>query len=319
MRSDAGRPRFAELEEALGELYPAARAATGGEVSRQIPRLALVDPELFGVAACGLDGRRFALGDARVPFCVQSCWKPVGYALALEEHGAAAVHRHVGWEPSGHGFNAITLDDRGLPFNPMINAGALVCCSLLRAELGSAERFEHASAGWSRLCGGERPGFDNAVFLSEREHSDRNRAIAHFLREHGAFPRGTDLAATLELYFQCCSIQSTAEQLSVVAATLARGGVCPQGGERVLRADTVRHVLSLMSSCGMYDFSGEWAFAVGLPAKSGIAGAILVVVPGLGGLASYAPRLDEHGNSVRGIALFRALVERLRLHAYDRL
>jgi glutaminase len=201
----------------------------------------------------------------------------------------------------------------------MINAGAIMSSALIRPDVPLADRFDHVLEMWRRLAGGARPGFSNSTYLSERRTADRNFALGYFMREHHAFPAGTDLVDTLEFYFQCCSLEMTVETLSVVAATLANGGVCPLTEERVLRPDTVQRVLSLMYSCGMYDFSGEWAFRIGLPAKSGVSGVILVVVPNVMGFATWSPRLDRHGNSVRGIEFCRELVTTFNFHNYDNL
>ncbi|MFK0573001.1 glutaminase [Endozoicomonas sp.] len=170
---------------------------------------------------------------------------------------------------------------------------------------------------WSRLCAHEPPGYDNAVYLSERDTADRNFALAYFMRESNAFPKNTDIHKTLDFYFQCCFLQGTTEQLSIMAATLAGGGVCPFTGEQVFAPDTVQKCLSLMYSCGMYDFSGEWAFRIGLPAKSGVSGLILVVIPNVMGFACWSPRLDRNGNSVRGIEFCKELINTFNFHNYD--
>jgi glutaminase len=320
-------PEFAAFHEALAEIFAEATACRGGQVATYIPQLGAVDPEQFGLSICTVDGQRVDLGDARTPFCLQSVCKPTNYALALEELGEDVVHGHIGCEPSGHAFNELTLNRERRPHNPMINAGAIVACALLgRAGGGSligadrgrgVESFEHVLRTWTRMCGGVRPGFDNSVYQSERKTADRNYALGYFMRENGAFPEGADLLDTLEFYFQCCSIEATTRDLSVAAATLANGGVCPLTEDRVFAPRTVQHCLSLMLSCGMYDFSGEWAFRIGLPAKSGVSGAILVVVPNVLGACVWSPRLDEQGNSVRGVAVFRRLVERFALHRFD--
>lgn len=310
-------PEFGRFTGEIRRIYDETRANDTGTVADYIPQLGRVNPDQYGVALCTIDGQRFALGDAGVGFCIQSCCKPVSYCLALEEHGAERVHRHVGREPSGLSFNELSLNPSGLPHNPMINAGAIMSGALVRPDLPVSQRFELVMDTWRRLAGGTKPGFENSTYLSERGTADRNFALGYFMREHGAFPEGVDLREVLEFYFQCCSIEMTAESMSVVAATLANGGVCPTTGERVLQPDTVRRCLSMMSSCGMYDFSGEWAFVVGLPAKSGVSGAIWVVVPGVMGFCAWSPRLDELGNSVRGIDFFRGLVNTFSFHAFD--
>ena len=282
-----------------------------------IPQLANVEPEQFGVSLCTIDGQRFSMGDSQAQFCIQSCCKPVNYCLALEEHGAEKVHQHIGCEPSGQSFNELTLNKKLRPHNPMINAGAIMCCSLLKPTAALADRFEHVHGTWSRLCAYNDLGYNNAVYLSERETADRNFALAYFMRESNAFPENTDIQKTLDFYFQCCSLQGSTEQLSTVAATLASGGVSPYTGERILAEDTVQKCLSLMYSCGMYDYSGEWAFIIGLPAKSGVSGLILIVVPNVMGIACWSPRLDQHGNSVRGIEFCKELVSTFNFHNYD--
>lgn len=338
LRGDLVIPDFADFRVEMDRIYAAARASREGRVADYIPQLNLPEPsaDQFGVAMCTIDGQRHSIGDSENFFSVQSSCKPLLYSLALEEHGAARVHAHVGHEPSGAGFNELTLDKHGRPHNPLVNAGAIMCSSLIGLkELSerrhgdgttsrdlrgwSAARFDHVMSRWQAMCGGDRPRFGSSIYLSERETADRNFALAYYMREKGTFPRDADLGDVLDFYFQCCSVEVTAEMMSVAAATLASGGVCPLTGERVLSTETVRHCLSLMSSCGMYDFSGEFAFTIGLPAKSGVSGVIMIVVPNVMGVCTWSPRLDELGNSVRGLEFCRALVETFNFHNYDSL
>jgi glutaminase len=312
-------PDFQGFSQEIGRLFEQTIENRRGEVADYIPQLGRVDPELYSVSLTTVDGQRLSLGDALTPFCTQSSTKPVHYCLALEEHGEDFVHSRIGCEPSGQSFNELTLDADGRPHNPMINAGAIMSTSMIRPSEPMADRFEYVLNMWSKLAGGMRPGFDNSTYLSERRTADRNFALGYFMREKGGFPEGTDLVETLEFYFQCCSLEVTAELMSVVAATLANGGVCPITGVRVFRPDTVQKCLALMYSCGMYDFSGEWAFRIGLPAKSGVSGVIMVVVPNVMGICTWSPRLDGHGNSVRGIDFFRELVSTFNFHNYDNL
>ncbi len=310
-------PDFPRFRQEIERIHASASADESGAVANYIPQLARVDPRRFASSVCSVDGQRIDLGDARETFCLQSCCKPILYCLALAEHGEEGVHRHVGWEPSGKSFNELTLNRDGLPHNPMINAGAIMNCALIRRDLPPAERFAQVIEKLQACAAGIRPGFDNATYLSERRTADRNFALGYFMREQGAFPPDTDLVETLEFYFQCCSITMDAHGLATVAATLANGGTCPFTGERVFDSSTVQKCLSLMSSCGMYDFSGEWAFAIGLPAKSGVSGCILVVVPNVLGLCLWSPRLDRNGNSVRGIRFARELLRTFAFHAFD--
>src|SRR3974390_2745752 len=175
------------------------------------------------------------------------------------------------------------------------------------------------STTWPRRAGGARPGFNNAVYLSERATADRNFALGYSMREAGAFRPGTDLLTTLEFYFQGCSIEVDAQMLAGGGAALANAGVCPLTKDPVFTPGTVQSCLSLMSSCGMYDFSGEFAFTIGLPAKSGVSGALMLLLPGLMGICVWSPRLDEHGNSVRGIEFCRKLAAEYNVHAFDSL
>lgn len=166
--------------------------------------------------------------EIQVDFCIQSCSKPITYALALEELGVDKVHTHVGREPSGEEFNALKLNKSGLPHNPLINSGAIMSCALvgLNQGLNSADRFDYITKKWSQFAGGKKLGFSNSVYLSERSSADRNFALAYFMNENGAFPKEiTDLVSVLEFYFQCCSLLVTCDALGCVAATLANGGI----------------------------------------------------------------------------------------------
>ena len=294
-------PDFPALTSDIDGMYRELIPLRSGTVADYIPQLRRVDPEQLAIAVCTVDGQRFSVGDATTAFCLQSVSKVVNYSLALEEHGTEAVHQHVGREPSGQSFNELALNPEGLPQNPMVNASAIMTTSLIRPGDDIADRFDLVAATWRRLAGGARPGFNNAVYLSERQTADRNFARGYSMRESGAFRPGTDLTQTLEFYFQGCSIEVDAQMLAVAAASLANAGVCPLTEDPVFTPGTVQSCLSLMSSCGMYDFSGEFAFGIGLPAKSGVSGAVMLVIPGLMGICVWSPRLDEHGNSVRGI------------------
>ncbi len=310
-------PAFPEFRDEVCALFEQAKQDTSGSVAAYIPQLKRVEPEQFGLAICTIDGQRISAGDAERPFCVQSVSKPFNYCFALEELGEAVVHTHMGCEPSGVSFNELALNSRGRPHNPMINAGGIMSSALIKQNETIADRFDHVARMWSRLAGGHKPGFSNATYLSERATADRNFALGYSMRERGAFPDGGNLIENLEFYFQCCSLEMTTDVLSVVGATLANGGRCPLTGEQVLKQTTVQSCLSLMLSCGMYDYSGEWAFRIGLPAKSGVSGVVLTVIPNVMGICTWSPRLDAQGNSVRGINFCRRLVERFNFHVYD--
>lgn len=310
----------------LQYLYDTTHSYDSGKVADYIPQLAEVNPELYGIAFCDLKGHVTCVGDAQQPFCVQSCSKPLSYCFARQLHrendNEAGVHAHVGYEPSGRAFNAFSLNRDGLPHNPLINAGAIMVASLLHAEKEPAARFAAVQAFYERLAGHYRPiGFDNGVFLSEKHHADRNISLAYYMRENRAYdgyPTPSQLNDHLDLYYQCCAITSTCENLAVMAATLANRGTCPLNNEKVVDSDIVQDALSIMYSCGMYDYSGQFGFQVGLPAKSGVSGCVMLVVPNVGGFCVWSPRLDDLGNSVRGIEFCHAFTRRTngRFHLF---
>uniref|UniRef100_A0A8C5CRN5 glutaminase n=1 Tax=Gadus morhua TaxID=8049 RepID=A0A8C5CRN5_GADMO len=298
-------PDFPTFASHIDELYESAKKLDEGQVADYIPQLAKFNPDLWAVSLCTVDGQRHTVGDTKVPFCLQSCVKPLKYAIAVHDHGTDYVHSFIGKEPSGLRFNKLFLDEEDKPHNPMVNAGAIVCTSLIKVNT----TYALLSFPMSFVC----------RFQSERESGDRNFAIGYYLKEKKCFPEGTDMTSILDFYFQLCSIEVTCESASVMAATLANGGFCPITGERVLSPESVRDTLSLMHSCGMYDFSGQFAFHVGLPAKSGVAGGILLVVPNVMGIMCWSPPLDKLGNSVRGIQFCTDLVELFNFHNYDNL
>uniref|UniRef100_A0A8C1VYK2 glutaminase n=1 Tax=Cyprinus carpio TaxID=7962 RepID=A0A8C1VYK2_CYPCA len=290
-------PDFQPFASHIDTLYEKARKLSGGLVADYIPQIAKFSPDLWAVSLCTVDGQRHTVGDTKVPFCLQSCVKPLKYAIAVHDHGTEYVHQFIGKEPSGLRFNKLFLNEDGKDYNHQLQHD----CSLLLSENSNAEKFDYLMNFLKKMAGNEYVGFSNATFQSERESGDRNFAIGYYLKEKKCFPDGTDMTSVLDLYFQLCSIEVTCESASVMAATLANGGFCPITGERVLSPEAVRDTLSLMHSCGMYDFSGQFAFHVGLPAKSGVAGGILLVVPNVMGIMCWSPPLDKLGNSVRGI------------------
>lgn len=312
-------PEFSDFIDVLRSIYEEAKANKEGNVASYIPQLARIDPEQFAVSVCTIDGQRQSFGDADAMFSLQSSCKPMLYCAALEEHGEEQVHSHVGREPSGLSFNELTLNKNGLPHNPMINAGAIMTSSLIRKGKPMADRLDHMRSLIMALSGQRSPNFNNAIFHSERETADRNFALAHYMREVGAFPDDTDIFQTLDYYFSACSLEVNVRSMSMIAATLANGGVCPQTGERVFRENTVKNCLSMMYSCGMYDYSGEFAFTVGVPAKSSVSGVIMAIIPNLLGIAVWSPRLDQCGNSERGVEFLKKLVDRFNFHNYDNL
>ncbi|MBQ49322.1 MAG: glutaminase A [Zetaproteobacteria bacterium] len=309
-------PDFEHFCQSISSIYEKTIGLQSGHVASYIPQLSSVDPEKFAISICTVDGQRFSIGDSSDWFCVQSVCKPINYSIAIQENSEKVVHQHMGREPSGTSFNALALNHHGLPHNPMINAGGIMCCSLIGRDLNGAERFDYITQMWHKLSG-EIPRFSNSVYLSEKETADRNYALAYYMKEQGAFPPETDIKTVLDFYFQCCALEVTSDMASVVAASLASGGICPITRELIFRPEGVKNCLSLMSSCGMYDFSGEFNFKIGLPAKSGVSGMILLVIPNVMGISIWSPRLDAMGNSVRGVEFCNQLVQEFNFHAFD--
>ncbi|XP_039955312.1 glutaminase liver isoform, mitochondrial isoform X4 [Bactrocera tryoni] len=316
-------PDFVSFVKDVEDIYWKCKTNADGAVANYIPQLARYSSDSWGVSICTIDGQRYSIGDVDIPFTLQSCSKPLTYAIALEKLGPKVVHSYVGQEPSGRNFNELVLDHNNKPHNPMINAGAILTCSLLQAlikpDMTAAEKFDYTLQWFKRLSGGENIGFNNAVFLSEREAADRNYALGFYMRENKCYPKRTNLKEVMDFYFQCCSMETTCEAMSVIAATLANGGICPTTEEKVLRPEVVRDVLSIMHSCGTYDYSGQFAFKVGLPAKSGVSGGMMLVIPNVMGIFTWSPPLDKLGNSVRGVQFCEELVSAFNFHRYDNL
>lgn len=285
-----------------------------GEVASYIPELGKADPDHFGIAVATTDGHVYEAGDTQVPFTIQSVSKAMVFALALDLLGADKVEASIGVEPSGEAFNSIRLRADNKPFNAMVNAGAIACSGLI-AESTGGDAFELIRAALGRFAGRDLA-VDEAVFESERSTGDRNRAIAYLLRTYGGV-RG-DVDRLLDVYFRQCSVLVTARDLAVMGATFANHGVNPLTGVTVASNYAVARTLAVMSSSGMYDFAGEWIYRVGVPAKSGVGGGILAALPSQLGLGAFSPRLDMHGNSVRGIRTCEALSEAFDLHMLSR-
>lgn len=282
-----------------------------GALASYIPELSTVDPESFGLSLSTSDGYVYESGDTAMEFTIQSISKPFTYALALELIGQDAVDAKIGVEPSGEAFNEISVDNvTKTPKNAMINAGAIAAVSLVPGA-GADDRFDRILEFYS-ACAGRRLHVDMDMYGSEKATGNRNRAIAYMLASFGVLDGDPD--EVLDVYFRQCSVRVTSTDLARMATTLARGGCNPMTGRRVSGAKVVRRTLSVMVTCGMYDATGDWVSAVGMPAKSGVGGGIVAVLPGQLGIGVYSPRLDARGNSVRGVEVCRNLSSQLGLH-----
>ncbi len=302
------------IDDVLAELYDAIKGVSGGHLPDYIPELAKADPDQFGIVIATVDGSIYAVGDSEVPFTIQSISKPFAFGLALEDHGMDEVLRRVGVEPSGDAFNSIMFDQRAnRPFNPMVNAGAIVTSSLITGP-DLDHRIQRVRDMFERFIGHEVM-VDEAVFGSEKLTGHRNRAIAHLELNFGMLVEPID--EHLDLYFKQCSMLVTARDLAKMAVTLANGGLNPFTGVQAVDPDYVKNIISVMNFCGMYDYSGEWGYRIGLPAKSGVAGGVIAVLPGVMGIGVFSPPLDERGNSLRGIKLCETLSRRFGLNMFD--
>ncbi|MEI7534180.1 MAG: glutaminase A [Verrucomicrobiae bacterium] len=309
-------PKFVSpIEDFLKDVHQKCAEDNSGDVATYIPELAKADPDWFGICLVTANGAIYEVGDTRQEFTIQSISKPFVYGLALEDNGRDFTLDRVGVEPTGDAFNSISLDPgTGRPRNPMINAGAIATAGLIAGKT-PASRFKRILETFS-LYAGRELGMDETVYRSESETGHRNRAIGHMLRN---FDKLTgDPAPTTEIYFKQCSISVNCRDLGMMAATLANRGVNPLTGKQALRGEYVESVLSIMGTCGMYDYAGEWLYHVGIPAKSGVAGGVLAVLPGQIGIGVFSPRLDAHGNSVRGIRVCKELSRHLDLHLFNR-
>ncbi|MBD2718305.1 MULTISPECIES: glutaminase A [unclassified Synechococcus] len=298
------QPHSNVIQELLGELHASFAGVREGRVADYIPELAKACPDDFGIVIATSGGRIYEIGDTRKEFTIQSISKPFIYALALKMLSFDVMASKIDVEPSGEAFNAISLDpDSGKPRNPMINAGAIAASAqICDANPGGA--VDLLLEYFAELAG--RPlTINEAVYRSEKETGHRNRAIGHLLRNFNIIE--SDPEPALDLYFRQCAISVTCRDLAVMAATLACQGRNPFTGGQPLSYDITVRVLALMGTCGMYDFAGQWLHDVGIPAKSGVAGGVMAVIPGRLGIATYSPPLDGFGNSVRGVAVCRQL------------
>jgi len=316
IRPEPGRQAaaLAPVADYLAELHARVAEMTGGKPADYIPELGKADPALFGIAIATVDGQVYAVGDTDAAFTIQSVSKPFMYGYALQHHGRAAVLKHVGVEPTGEAFNSIVLDEAmNRPFNPMVNAGAIAVAELMDGDT-QEQRIDNMLGLFSSLAGRTLE-IDEAVYRSELATGHRNRAIAYMMLNSAMIER--DPNEVLDLYFRQCSVNVTCRDLAIMAATLANDGRNPLTAEAVLETQYVRDMLSVMNSCGMYDYAGEWAYEVGMPAKSGVSGCIIAVIPGQIGICVYSPPIDKQGNSVRGIRVCQEISSEFELHAFN--
>lgn len=301
------------LQQTVEQALALGHSKTGaGHVATYIPELGKADPNGLGICVYTREGEKICVGDTTTRFTIQSISKIISLALALEAYGPDKVFENVGMEPSGDAFNSLLKLENadGTPYNPLINAGALVISSYMVQMY----TFEEVLESVRRLCMDPGIVLDIKVCHSEMSNLSRNRAIAYLLESKGVI--NADVEKTLSFYVRMCSLSVTAESLANLGLVLAAGGVHPVTGERLLKEETVRIVKTIMLTCGMYDGAGEFAVRVGMPSKSGVGGGIISVVDGDLGIGIYGPSLDEKGNSIAGIAMLEYISRKMDYHMF---
>ena len=304
-------PRVDEVAKLVTEAHERFRSIGSGANSQVYPALARVPADLFGICVVGIDGRVFAVGDAEHEFTVMSVSKPFVFALVCDLIGPTGARERLGTNATGYAFNSLAGIERqaGGRNNPMVNAGAIATTSLVPGG-SSEEKWRFILDGLSRFAG-RRLALNDEVYVSASETNFRNRSIAWMLQSMGAIY--SDPAEAVELYTRQCSLNVSARDLAVMGATLAHGGFNPVTREQVVKPEVCHYALAVMLTAGLYETSGDWLYEIGLPGKSGIGGGIVTVSPGKGGLGTFAPPLDQEGNSVKGQLVAQFLSQRLGL------
>lgn len=312
--STGALPPATDIEALLAEAWERYRGVAEGEVADYIPALADAPADGFGACIAGVNGTLFSVGDARVEFSIQSISKPFVFALVCDAVGHDDAQEKLGVNSTGLPFNSVMAielsEDRTL--NPMVNAGAIATTSLVPGATAEA-RWQFVLEGLSRFAGRQLV-LDREVYDSEAATNLRNQGIAHLMDSYGRVYSDPDDAT--DVYTKQCSLMVTAEDLAVMGATLAGGGVNPLTGEQVVTPATCTRVLAVLATAGLYELTGDWLYEVGLPGKSGVSGGIVTVAPGKGGMGTWSPPLDAAGNSVRGQLLTRHVSEALGLNLF---
>lgn len=287
-----------------------------GKVASYIPALSKANADDLGIYVVDSKGKEYYSGDYDKKFTMQSISKIVSLILAIRDNGRYNVFKKVDVEPTGMGFNSIVnleASDSGKPYNPMINAGAIVTTSLIDGR-NVEEKLEKILDFMRAVTNNKYIEVNEEVYLSEKETGNRNRALAYFMKSTGVLEGNVE--EILELYFKQCSIELTAKDLARFGAVLANDGVIPWTNEKIIPKEVCRIVKTIMVTCGMYDASGEFAVNVGIPAKSGVGGGIIATVPRKFGIGIYGPSLDEKGNSIAGLKLIKDFSNELDLSIF---
>ncbi len=308
-------PRREVVESVVREAYEKFKGDTGGKNADYIPYLAQVDSKLFGIAIVTADNQVLTLGDVNYSFSIQSISKVFTLALAMEELGPGQVFQKIGSEPTGRPFNSVpaVVDMPTHTGNPLVNAGAIATTSLISGK-DADEKWNKILAFYSKVAG-EQLALIDEVYKSEAATNTGNKALSMLLAKYERIY--ADPFESVDIYTKQCSVGVNASQLARMGATLANNGMNPATREQVIKRDHVPYLLATMTMAGLYDSSGYWAWHVGLPAKSGVGGGIVAIVPGKGAIAVFAPPLDEAGNSVKAQKVIEYVANKLDFNLYS--
>jgi len=308
-------PRQELVISTVNEAYAKFKDDTSGKNADYIPYLAKVDPNLFAIAVVTTDDQSHTIGAIRYSFSIQSISKVFTLALATKELGADKVFEKIGSEPTGRAFNSVVavVDMPTHTGNPLVNAGAIATVSLISGK-NADERWDRILDFYSKAAG-EKLSLIDEVYKSEAATNQGNRALAALLLKYERIY--SDPLEAVDVYTKACSVGVNVKQLAQMGATLANNGINPVTGEQVVKPEDIPHILSTMTMAGLYDGSGGWALHVGLPAKSGVGGGILAVVPGKGAIAVFSPRLDEAGNSVKAQKVIDYVADKLDMNLFS--
>ncbi|MEE0978067.1 MAG: glutaminase A [Muribaculaceae bacterium] len=306
----------AQIRQAVEDAYAECKSLTGGANANYIPYLANIDSNLFGVSVTLLDGTTIECGDTAYKFGIESVSKVLTAILVLRQYGAETLLKKIGADATGLPFNSIfaILLENDHPSTPLVNAGAISACSMVQPAGDSQAKWTAIMNNFTDLCGSEAAVIDE-LYKSESATNFNNRAIAWLLKNYNRIYDDVDMS--LDLYTRQCSVGITATQLSACAATIANGGLNPLTGKQVFARELAPKITTLIASVGFYQNTGDWLYTSGIPAKSGVGGGVLGVLPGVMGVAAFAPPLDNAGNSVKAQAAVKSVMQRLGLGVFN--
>ena len=306
----------AQIKQAVEEAYAECKDIKGGLNAHYIPYLANVNPDFFGISLTLLDGTVISVGDTGYKFGIESVSKVLTAILILKQYGAEEVLKQIGADATGLPFNSIfaILLENDHPSTPLVNAGAITACSMVKPQGDSWGKWEAISNNVEDLCGSRAEVIDE-LYRSESDTNFQNRSISWLLKDYGRIY--DDVPMSLDLYTRQCSIGITAEQLAICAATIANKGVNPVTEKNVFAPELAAKITTLISSVGFYQHTGDWMYTSGIPAKTGVGGGVLGVMPGLFGVAAFAPPLDDAGNSVKAQAAIKSIMNKLDLGVFN--